>query len=159
MFPPASLLSDFPILWQPVNGRPLVYLDNAATTQKPVPVLDASRHYYERINSNIHRGTHHLARAATEAYEHARQSIAGALNASSPDELIFTPGTTAGINLVANILGLSGKVGPGDDILISGSELKLWGEGGFVDTKTLPGWDVAASQTALPRAAWRRSRC
>lgn len=119
MFPPASLLSDFPILRQTVNGRPLVYLDNAATTQKPTPVLDASRHYYERINSNIHRGTHHLARAATEAYEHARQSIAGALNASSPDEVIFTPGTTAGINLVANILGLSGKVGPGDEILIS----------------------------------------
>jgi len=119
MFSPASLHPDFPILQQSVNGKPLVYLDNAATTQKPSQVLDASRHYYERINSNIHRGTHHLARAATEAYENARQTIAAALNAKSPDEVILTSGTTAGINLVANILGLSGKIASGDEILIS----------------------------------------
>lgn len=119
MFSPASPHPDFPILQQSVNGKPLVYLDNAATTQKPTQVLDASRHYYEQINSNIHRGTHHLARAATEAYEKARHTIATAINAKSPDEVIFTSGTTAGINLVANILGLSGKIGPGDEILIS----------------------------------------
>jgi len=119
MFSPVSLHPDFPILQQSVNGKPLVYLDNAATTQKPTQVLDASRQYYEQINSNIHRGTHHLARAATEAYEMARQTVATALNSESPDEVIFTSGTTAGINLVANILGLSGTIGPGDNILIS----------------------------------------
>ena len=115
----SSLISDFPILNQPVNGQPLVYLDNAATTQKPVPVLQASRHYYEAINSNIHRGTHHLARAATAAFENARQTVASHLHAESSDEVIFTSGTTAGINLVAHILALSGRIGPGDEILIS----------------------------------------
>jgi cysteine desulfurase/selenocysteine lyase len=114
-----SLLSDFLILDQSINGRPLVYLDNAATTQKPLPVLLASRHYYEAINSNIHRGTHQLARAATEAFEKARQTVASHLHADSPDEVVFTSGTTAGINLVASILSLSGRIGPGDEVLIS----------------------------------------
>ena len=114
-----SLLSDFLILDQSINGRPLVYLDNAATTQKPLPVLLASRHYYEAINSNIHRGTHQLARAATEAFEKARQTVASHLRAGSPDEVVFTSGTTAGINLVAGILALSGRIGPGDEVLIS----------------------------------------
>ena len=115
----SSLISDFPILNQPINGQPLVYLDNAATTQKPAAVLQASRHYYEAINSNIHRGTHHLARAATTAFENARQTVANHLHAESSDEVIFTSGTTAGINLVADILALSGRIGPGDEILIS----------------------------------------
>ena len=99
-----SIRHDFPILDQSVQGRHLVYLDNAATTQKPVPVLEASEHYYRHINANIHRGTHHLARAATEAHEQARQRVAKALNATSPDEVIFTSGTTASINLVADNL-------------------------------------------------------
>ena len=114
-----SLLSDFPILDHTVNGRRLVYLDNAATTQKPMPVLLVSRHYYEAVNSNIHRGTHYLARRATEAFEKARQRVAEFLNAPTPDEVIFTGGTTAGINLVAQILGLSGRLGPGDEVLVS----------------------------------------
>jgi cysteine desulfurase/selenocysteine lyase len=114
-----SLISDFPILDQTIQGRPLVYLDNAATTQKPMAVLLASRHYYEAVNSNIHRGTHYLARLATEAFEKARQTVASHLNAGTPDEIIFTSGTTDGINLVANVLALSGRIQPGDEILIS----------------------------------------
>ena len=110
-----SLKSDFPILAVKVNGRPLVYLDNAATTHNPTPVLEASRNYYEHLNSNIHRGTHFLAREATNAHEQARITIAQHLNAASPDEVIFTSGTTDGINLAANILPLS----TGDEILIS----------------------------------------
>lgn len=112
---PTSLKSDFPILGETVNGRPLVYLDNAATSQKPRAVLDASRHYYEAVNSNIHRGTHHLARAATAAHEAARETIAAHIRATSPDEVIFTSGATDGINLVSDILALSA----GDEILIS----------------------------------------
>ncbi len=116
-FDPASIREDFPILASEVNGRPLVYLDNAATSQTPRQVLDASRHYYEAVNANIHRGTHHLARAATAAHEEARQAVARHLNAASSDEVIFTSGTTDGINLVANILG--GELGAGDEVLIS----------------------------------------
>ena len=114
-----SLIHEFPILDQTIQGRPLVYLDNAATTQKPLAVLLASRHYYEAINANIHRGTHHLARLATESFEKARQTVATHLNAASYDEVIFTSGTTDGINLVANVLSLSGQIQPGDEVLIS----------------------------------------
>ena len=122
MFQPDSVIPEFPILDQTVGGRPLVYLDNAATTQKPMAVLLASRHYYEAINSNIHRGTHRLARLATEAFEKARHTVASHLNAATPDEVIFTSGTTDGINLVANILSLSGRIKPGDEVLISALE-------------------------------------
>lgn len=115
---PLNLKSDFPILGETVNGRPLVYLDNAATSQKPRAVLDASRHYYEAVNSNIHRGTHFLARAATAAHEAARETVASHLNANSPDEIIFTSGATDSVNTVANILTLS----LGDEILISALE-------------------------------------
>ncbi len=115
----AAIRADFPILARTVNGRPLVYLDNAATTQKPSQVLDASRRYYEEINSNIHRGTHHLARAATEAHEQARERIARRLHAAEPAEIVFTAGTTDGINLVASSIGRSGLLSPGDEILIS----------------------------------------
>ncbi|MEX1114400.1 MAG: cysteine desulfurase [Akkermansiaceae bacterium] len=117
MFDLESLLLDFPILDHTIQGRRLVYLDNAATTQKPMAVLFASRHYYEALNSNIHRGTHHLARLATEAFENARQTIATHLNATTSDEVIFTSGATDGINLVANIL--TGRIQPGDEVLIS----------------------------------------
>lgn len=119
MFSHDSLIADFPILDQSIGGRPLVYLDNAATTQKPLTVLLASRHYYEAMNANIHRGTHHLARLATETFENSRKKIAGYLNASTPDEVIFTSGTTDAINLVANVLSLSGRIQAGDEILIS----------------------------------------
>ena len=113
-----SLKADFPILSEKVNGKPLVYLDNAATTQKPIAVLDASRRYYEKINANIHRGTHLLAREATAAHEHARETIAKYLNANSSEEVIFTSGCTDGINLISNILSLAA----GDEILISALE-------------------------------------
>ena len=82
MFSPESILADFPILDQSIHGRRLIYLDNAATNQKPQCVLDTSRRYYESINSNIHRGTHQLARAATEAFENARNTVAKHLNAA-----------------------------------------------------------------------------
>lgn len=107
----------FPILNHQINGRPLIYLDNAATTQKPLPVLDASRSYYESMNANIHRGTHALARAATEAYEAARKTVATHLGATEAEELIFTSGCTDGINLAAHIL--SARLSPGDEIIIS----------------------------------------
>ena len=119
MLDPNLLIPEFPILDQTIQGRPLVYLDNAATTQKPMAVLLASRHYYEAINANIHRGTHHLARLATETFEKSRQTVANYLHAASSDEVIFTSGTTDGINLVANILALSGQIKAGDEVLIS----------------------------------------
>ena len=118
VFDPTTVRTEFPILAQAVNGRPLVYLDNAATTQKPRAVLDASRRYYEEINANIHRGTHHLARAATAAHEAARETVARHLNAAEPAEVIFTAGTTDSINLVAAILRLA----PGDEVLVSALE-------------------------------------
>jgi cysteine desulfurase/selenocysteine lyase len=122
MFSPESILADFPILDQSIHGRRLIYLDNAATTQKPQRVLDTSRRYYESINSNIHRGTHQLARAATDAFENARNTVAKHLNAASSDEVIFTSGTTGGINLAANILSLSGRIKANDEVLISALE-------------------------------------
>jgi cysteine desulfurase/selenocysteine lyase len=122
MFSPESILADFPILDQSIHGRRLIYLDNAATNQKPQCVLDTSRRYYESINSNIHRGTHQLARAATEAFENARNTVAKYLNAASSDEVIFTSGTTGSINLAANILSLSGRIKANDEVLISALE-------------------------------------
>lgn len=117
-FDPTSLRTEFPILSTEVNGRPLVYLDNAATSQKPRVVLDAARHYYEELNSNIHRGTHYLSRAATTAHELARQRVANYLNADSSDEVIFTSGTTDGINLISSVVPLA----VGDEIIISALE-------------------------------------
>ncbi|HCQ38453.1 MAG TPA: cysteine desulfurase CsdA [Verrucomicrobiales bacterium] len=118
----SAVRSAFPILRHEVHGKPLVYLDNAATSQKPEAVLDVSRHYYERLNSNIHRGTHYLAQEATLAHENARKLIARHLNASSVEEIIFTSGATDGINLISSILGYSGKINPGDVIAISNLE-------------------------------------
>ncbi|MGA0845901.1 MAG: aminotransferase class V-fold PLP-dependent enzyme [Luteolibacter sp.] len=117
-----TILQDFLILDQSVNGNRLVYLDNAATTQKPLAVLLTSRHYYEALNANIHRGTHKLARAATEAFEAARVTVAKHLNAADPCEIIFTSGTTAGINLVASSLARSSRIQAGDGIVISALE-------------------------------------
>jgi cysteine desulfurase/selenocysteine lyase len=119
---PYKLREQFPILHQEINGKPLVYLDNAATTQKPLAVLDSSRHYYETINSNIHRGVHRLSQSATAAHEEARETIARHLNAERPEEIIFTAGTTDSVNLVASALGRSDRFRAGDEIIVSGLE-------------------------------------
>lgn len=110
---------EFPILDTRIGKRQLVYLDNAATTQKPTCVLDALRHYYETQNSNIHRGAHYLSRLATEAHENARSTVASFLHASTPREVIFTSGCTAAINLVSQTLALSGWLRAGDEILVT----------------------------------------
>jgi len=117
----SSLRADFPILDQTVHGQPLVYLDNAATTQKPRAVLEALRHYYERDNANVHRGIHELSNRATAAFEAARARAAVFLNARSPEEIIFTRGTTEGINLVAQSWGAR-HLKPGDRILLTEME-------------------------------------
>src|SRR6516165_10532985 len=96
---------EFPILQQKVHGRPLIYFDNAATTQKPHAVLDALRAYYEHDNANVHRGIHELSNRATAAFEAARARAARFINARSAEEIIFTRGTTEGINLVAQAWG------------------------------------------------------
>src|ERR1700759_3928241 len=95
----AALRKDFPILNQQVHGKPLIYFDNAATSQKPKSVLDALAHYYERDNSNVHRGIHELSNRATAGYEGARKRAAVFLNAAKSCEIIFTRGTTEAINL------------------------------------------------------------
>ena len=108
---------DFPILRERVHGKPLAWLDNAATTQKPQAVTDAIARFYAHDNSNIHRGAHTLAARATDAYEHSRQTVATFLGANSPDEILFVRGCTEGVNLVANVLapGLS----RGDEIVLT----------------------------------------
>ncbi|MDO5469716.1 MAG: SufS family cysteine desulfurase [Akkermansia sp.] len=113
------MTSDFPILATRIGKRSLVYLDNAATTQKPRQVLQAELDYYEKVNSNIHRGAHYLSRLATEQHEQARATVARFLNAASEREIVFTSGCTAGINLVAQVLALSGLVSAGDEILVT----------------------------------------
>ena len=117
----ARLRADFPILAERVNGRPLVYLDNAATTQKPQSVIDALTAYYERDNANVHRGVHTLSQRATDAYEAARANIARFINARTTDEIVYTGGTTDGINLVAQSFARP-RLAPGDEILISAME-------------------------------------
>src|SRR5258708_5245689 len=113
--------TDFPILHQNVHGQPLIYFDNAATTQKPIAVLDALRNYYERDNANVHRGIHELSNRATTAFEAARTRAATFINARSADEIIFTRGTTEGINLVAAAWG-NKHLKPGDKILLTEME-------------------------------------
>jgi cysteine desulfurase/selenocysteine lyase len=113
----AAVRRDFPILNEKVHGKPLAWFDNAATTQKPQAVIDAISHFHAHDNSNIHRGAHTLAARATDAYEHARQTIADFLGANGPDEIIYVRGCTEGVNLCANILapGLS----RGDEIVLT----------------------------------------
>ncbi|RMG65659.1 MAG: cysteine desulfurase [Calditrichaeota bacterium] len=113
--------ADFPILQTRVNGKPLVYLDNAATTQKPAAVIEAIEQYYRSQNANIHRGVHHLSQVATEAYEQARRKVARFLNARSEREIVFVRGTTEAINLVASCFPRAGCQ-PGDEILITEME-------------------------------------
>lgn len=117
----ASIRNDFPILNEVVNGKQLVYFDNAATTQKPRLVLDALAGYYEHYNANIHRGIHHLAEKATSAFEQSRKRLQAFLNAEHSEEIIFTYGTTDGINLVASSYGRK-FLKEGDEVIISTME-------------------------------------
>ena len=116
-----KIRKDFPILQTKVYGKPLIYLDNAATTQKPQAVLESLHNYYTRYNSNVHRGVHFLSQQATEAYEVARKKIAGYINARHEHEIIFTKGTTNSINLVAASFGKK-FLKSGDEVLISAME-------------------------------------
>ncbi|MCX7400071.1 MAG: SufS family cysteine desulfurase [Planctomycetales bacterium] len=113
-----QIRKDFPILHQKVNNHDLVWFDNAATTQKPIQVMETLSHFYSNDNSNIHRAAHTLAARATDAYEGARKKIQNQVGASSPDEIIFVRGTTEGMNLVANTLGKA-LLQPGDEIVLS----------------------------------------
>src|SRR5437764_6932340 len=117
----SAFRADFPILDQKVHGQPLIYFDNAATTQKPRAVLEALRHYYEHDNANVHRGIHELSNRATTAFEAARTRAAKFINARSADEIVFTRGTTEGINLVAMAWG-SKNIKAGDTILLTEME-------------------------------------
>jgi cysteine desulfurase/selenocysteine lyase len=116
----AKIRADFPILGREVNGYPLVYLDNAATSQTPNQVIDCIVDYYSRYNANIHRGVHTLSQEATDAYEKARQKIQQHINAAHAYEVLFTSGTTHGINLVAQ--GFTALLQPGDEIWVSALE-------------------------------------
>jgi cysteine desulfurase/selenocysteine lyase len=108
--------ADFPILHQEVHGKPLIYLDNAATSQKPLAVLEALRHYYEKDNANVHRGAHTLSIRATEAYEGARDKVAKFINAQAREEIVYTRNASEAINLVAYSWGLN-NLKPGDEII------------------------------------------
>src|SRR5256714_11299778 len=114
----ARIRGDFPTLAGPVYGKPLVYLDNAASAQKPKAVLDRLNHAYTAEYANVHRGLHYLANAATEAYESAREKVRAFLNAKRPEEIIFTRNATEAINLVAYTFARE-RIGPGDEIVIS----------------------------------------
>ena len=120
-FDVARVRADFPILRRQVRGRPLVYLDNAATTQKPQVVIDAITRYYTESNANVHRGVHELSEVASEAYEGARRKVAAFFNAPRDHQIVFTRNATEGINLVAYAFGRS-KVAAGDEVLISAME-------------------------------------
>jgi cysteine desulfurase/selenocysteine lyase len=115
-----KIRADFPILSQKVNGKPLVYFDNGATSQKPQVVIDAISNYYQEINANIHRGVHTLSQLATDAYEISRGKVQNHINAKFLHEVLFTSGTTFGINLVAN--GFASILKPGDEVLVSALE-------------------------------------
>ncbi|MCW4028470.1 MAG: cysteine desulfurase [Candidatus Bathyarchaeota archaeon] len=113
-----AIRRDFPILGRKINGQPLIYFDNAATTQKPRQVIDAITDYYQNHNGNVHRAVHALSVEATDLYEKARESVAEFINAKSPSEIVFLRGTTEAINLVAYSLGLN-TLGVGDEVLVS----------------------------------------
>jgi cysteine desulfurase / selenocysteine lyase len=120
-FDVARVRRDFPILQQTVHGKPLVYLDNAATSQKPQAVIDSLARYYSEFNANIHRGIHRLSEEATRAYEHARSRVRAFINAAEDREIVFVRGTTEAINLVAHSFGRA-CVKPGDEIVITAME-------------------------------------
>ena len=116
-----DIRKQFPVLDQQVYGKPLVYFDNAATTQKPLCVIERERDYYLHENCNIHRGVHYLSQMATEAYENARNTVAQFINARQPQEIVFTRGTTESLNLLATSLGQL-LVGEGDKVVVSAME-------------------------------------
>ena len=120
-FDVARIRADFPILHQEVRGRPLVYLDSAATTQKPRAVIDSLVRYYSHDNANVHRGVHALSERSTQAFEGARERVRRFINARETKEIIFVRGCTEAVNLVAQTFGRS-KVGPGDEVLITAME-------------------------------------
>lgn len=122
MLDTATIRPQFPILGTIVHGKPLIYLDNAATTQKPLAVLDAIRNYYETKNANVHRGSHYLSQLATEAHEESRKTVARFINAPETAEVLFTSGCTMGINLAADIIAGSGMVKPGEEVIVTASE-------------------------------------
>src|SRR4030088_87932 len=129
----ARIRADFPILKRIVNGHPLIYLDNAATSQKPRQVIDALVNYYTHTNANVHRGVHTLSVEATDAYEVARERVARFVGASDPDEIVFVRNTTEALNLVAVSWGRA-NLKPGDEILATvledHSSLVPWQRGG-----------------------------
>lgn len=116
-----TIRADFPILKREVNGKPLIYLDNGATTQKPQVVIDALVHYYTQMNANVHRGVHHLSQISTDAFEVTRRKLKGFIHAQHEHEIIITKGTTDSINLVAECFGKA-FVNEGDEIIISAME-------------------------------------
>ena len=121
MYDIEKIREDFPILSRQVYGRPLVYLDNAATTQKPLQVLDAMREEYLNVNANVHRGVHYLSQQATDLHEAAREKVRLFINARKAEEIVFTRGTTEAINLVASSFCLS-QMQPGDEVLVTDME-------------------------------------
>jgi cysteine desulfurase / selenocysteine lyase len=131
-----TVRGDFPALNQRVNGQPLVYLDNAATTQRPQAVIDALSHFYEHDNANVHRGLHALSMRATEAYEGSRTRVARFINAAAPEEIVFTRGTTESLNLVASSWS-GANLKPGDVILLTEME----------HHSNLVPWQLAAQRT------------
>lgn len=120
-FPIDKVRKDFPILNETVNGKPLVYLDNGATTQKPKAMIDALVNYYSKYNSNVHRGVHTLSQKATDAFEDARKAVQQFIGAKHENEIIFTSGTTDSINMLSTIIG-EGIIKPGDRIFVAESE-------------------------------------
>ena len=148
-FDVAAIRADFPALHQLVHGQPLVYLDNAATTQKPRSVLDAIRHYYEHDNANVHRGVHALSERATDAYEAARETVRAFVNAASVREIVFTRNATEAINLVARAWG-DANVRAGDEVLITAME----------HHSNIVPWQLLCARTGAraARRADRRSR-
>ena len=120
-FDAEKIRADFPVLQQLVNGKPLVYLDNGATSQKPQAVIDEIVRYYTTENANVHRGVHTLSQNATEDYENARAKLRGLLNAADDHEIIYTSGTTQSINIVAQSYGRQ-NIGEGDEIIVSNME-------------------------------------
>ena len=121
MYDVKKIRNDFPILQREVYGRPLVYLDNAATTQKPLCVLDAMREEYLNVNANVHRGVHYLSQQATDLHEAARERVRQFINARKTEEIVFTRGTTEAINLVAQTFCES-QTEAGDEIIVSEME-------------------------------------
>ena len=134
-----EIRKQFPILETTVEGKPLIYFDNAATTQKPRRVIEAIRKYYEAENANVHRGIHYLSELATEKYEQARGTVAKFLNAKETSEIVFTRGTTEGINLVSSSLARSGFFKEGDEVIISEME----------HHSNIVPWQLIAGQTGI----------